>query len=474
MNRPFFEAKPISYSEVYSKFANLDSVNNKYQGRFRYGFEQGFKTAQDTALRTQLKMNKGDALDLFMDDKAISIEQKVLGGVDTTVAPHVPVESGSLSRLALQGQNILSAQTRIADRCVNKAEDSSLNSKVRKLYKNTLSKVETKRHELLLADTYTLDDLLHKGGKPDNQLLSRLLYNGFRYWENSGINKEVRRRFYELARERQANYLRLAIKKSSGYARQQWEGMLDELLDNKLSYLKEKEVNKMRKFLESAGEMTLDICAEELGDQESYAFWTLPVLGPALETQPATPETDVFTWIIKAFEKRGLPPPSYDDLKAGQQELSNMLKILNVWLTADSKAFWQTFHPLITSEASGNVPQPYTNNDDGAGLAPVAVGLAEQVLMVQMHSMLAERVDRQKHPWIWELASDRTDLVSELANKYIDEGSEAMYNYVGHYSYRGKRPLSRRVACDVVLEALESILTSITNIDATVGDEEVI
>lgn len=41
-----------------------------------------------------------------------------------------------------------------------------------------------------------------------------------------------------------------------------------------------------------------------------------------------------------------------------------------------------------------------------------------------------------------------------------------MYSFVGSYSYRGKRPLSRLVACSVVSEALEGILASVTGVDA--------
>lgn len=39
-----------------------------------------------------------------------------------------------------------------------------------------------------------------------------------------------------------------------------------------------------------------------------------------------------------------------------------------------------------------------------------------------------------------------------------------MYDYVGTYSYRGKKPLSRLVACSLVSEALENILAAVADI----------
>ncbi|KAJ4207658.1 hypothetical protein NW759_013888 [Fusarium solani] len=86
--------------------------------------------------------------------------------------------------------------------------------------------------------------------------------------------------------------------------------------------------------------------------------------------------------------------------------------------------------------------------------------------MLQVYALWAERVDSGKHPWLWEVESDKTELVTELCNKYLNEGPEAMYSLVGSYSYHGKRPLSRLVACNVVSEALENILASVTGIDA--------
>lgn len=41
-----------------------------------------------------------------------------------------------------------------------------------------------------------------------------------------------------------------------------------------------------------------------------------------------------------------------------------------------------------------------------------------------------------------------------------------MYNFIGDYSYHGKRPLSRYVACSVINEALENVLASVTSVDA--------
>lgn len=54
-------------------------------------------------------------------------------------------------------------------------------------------------------------------------------------------------------------------------------------------------------------------------------------------------------------------------------------------------------------------------------LLPVAIGIAEQLQILQIHSLWAQRVDKDEHPWIWEVPSDKTDLVSELTNKYLDE-----------------------------------------------------
>jgi hypothetical protein len=47
-----------------------------------------------------------------------------------------------------------------------------------------------------------------------------------------------------------------------------------------------------------------------------------------------------------------------------------------------------------------------------------------------------------------------------------------MYQYVGSYMYRGKRPLARTVACKLVIEALEGILASLTEISAGEVHEE--
>lgn len=63
--------------------------------------------------------------------------------------------------------------------------------------------------ELLPKDSATLSEMTRKGEMPDDLLLRRLLLNGFRYRiGESTLPKPVRQRFYELARERQAEMLK--------------------------------------------------------------------------------------------------------------------------------------------------------------------------------------------------------------------------------------------------------------------------
>ncbi|KAL6355324.1 hypothetical protein LRP88_10910 [Fusarium phalaenopsidis] len=245
-----------------------------------------------------------------------------------------------------------------------------------------------------------------KGEVPDDALIQRLL-NGFEYWDLAAISKPVRRRFYEMARERQAERLKYAMERATSRARKQFQRMLDDLKTSKSS--KTKNDGSMGKFLGTVGEAILDIGLEMFTDAASSNLFVLPVIGPAPTPNPSLPETDIFEWLIKGYEKRGLTPPAYDALKAGEAQFRNILKTI------------KGFQPQITES------QEVTDADDGK-LATGAVGIAEQIQMLQ--------------------------------------GPEAMYSFVGSYSYHGKRPLSRLVACSVVSEALENILASVTGIDA--------
>lgn len=56
-------------------------------------------------------------------------------------------------------------------------------------------------------------------------------------------------------------------------------------------------------------------------------------------------------------------------------------------------------------------------------LAADAVDIAEQVQMIQVYALWAERVDSGKHPWLWEVESDKTELVKKLCDKYLNEVS---------------------------------------------------
>lgn len=144
MSRPFVaEPKPIRYYEVYERFYDLDGANNAYKGRFEYGFGKQFNQAQEVAAKNRLKLNQGDALDLFVRDRGLATMEKVWGGMDFKSQPSVTVERGTLSELALRGQDLLSVQTRVINRCIERAEDPYLDSNIRELYKKDLIDLET-------------------------------------------------------------------------------------------------------------------------------------------------------------------------------------------------------------------------------------------------------------------------------------------------------------------------------------------
>jgi hypothetical protein len=54
-------------------------------------------------------------------------------------------------------------------------------------------------------------------------------------------------------------------------------------------------------------------------------------------------------------------------------------------------------------------------------LEPAAVDVAEQLCLVETYLLWAERLDKGDHPWLWEIPSDKTDLVTELSKKYLEE-----------------------------------------------------
>lgn len=130
--------------------------------------------------------------------------------------------------------------------------------------------------------------------------------------------------------------------------------MLDDLNDKRLTYGKDKPDGLGRKFLSKVSEKLLDIgleelenkLKEELGNIRFFAANSfLPVLGPAdphaTRSKPSSSELDVYEWTIEGYEKRGLTPPSYDDLKSGEKQLQNIMKTLKEWLMADGKTFWR-------------------------------------------------------------------------------------------------------------------------------------
>ncbi|KAL6355323.1 hypothetical protein LRP88_10909 [Fusarium phalaenopsidis] len=143
MLRPFVpEFKPIQYYEIYEKSNDLNGVNNGYKGRFKYGFGKQFNKAQEIAAKNQLKLNQGDALDLFVRDRGFSTMEKVWGGMEFKSQPGVAVERGTLSELVLREQNLLSVQTRVINRCIDRAEDPYVDRKIRESYKKDLVDLE--------------------------------------------------------------------------------------------------------------------------------------------------------------------------------------------------------------------------------------------------------------------------------------------------------------------------------------------
>ncbi|RSL91140.1 hypothetical protein CEP51_000350 [Fusarium floridanum] len=451
------EIKPVQYSELYGGFKDLDGANKALKDRYEYGFGQQFDQAEDIAAKNRLKLNHRDALDLFVRDRGLSTSQKVWGGMDVKPQPGVAVEQGTLSKLALAGQNLLSDQTRVINRCIEKPGDRYLDQKIGEFEKKGVADQEAKRKDILGKDRGRLYEMALKGESPDDALIQRLLLNGFKYWDSAAISKSVRRRFYEMARERQAEGLKYAMEKATPRARKQFQRMLNDLKTSKSG--KSKDDGSMGKFLGAVGEAIVDIGLEMLQDAASSNFFVLPVIGPAPTQNSSLPETDIFEWLINGYEKRGLAPPAYDALKAGEAQFRDILKTTKGWLEADGKTFWKDFQPQITDS------QDVADANDGK-LGAWAVDMAEQIQMLQVYTLWSERVDPGNHPWLWEVESDKTELVTELSNKYLNEGPEAMYSFVGSYSYRGKRPLSRLVACSVVSEALENILTSVTGVDA--------
>ncbi|KAF4448696.1 hypothetical protein F53441_7950 [Fusarium austroafricanum] len=364
-------SRPIRYYEVYEKFSDLDGTNKAYKGRFKFGF--------------------GDALDLAMRDKVLGTMTKVWGGMNFEPQPGVPVERGNLSELALRGQNLLK--------------------------------------DILGKDRGTLYDLAMRGEVPDDALIKRLLLNGFKYWDSASINKPVRQRFYEMARERQAESLTNAMERAAPRARKQFQRMLDELKTSKTS--KGKDGGLIEKLLSTVGELVVDTGLEMLNNAGGSNF-ILPVIGPPPTPSPLSLETSIFKWLIKGYKQRRLTPPTYDDLKAGEPQLRSILKTMKGWLEADVKSSGRNVEEVA--------------NPSGSKLATNTVDVAEQIQMVQAYTFWAERVDPGRNPWLWE-------------------GPEVMYSFVGSYSYRSKRPLSRLVVCSVVSEALETILASITNVE---------
>lgn len=127
------------------------------------------------------------------------------------------------------------------------------------------------------------------------------------------------------------------MERATPRARKQFQRMLDDLKTSKIS----KDDGLMEKFLGKVGEAILDIGLEMFSDAASSNLFVLPVVGPAPTTNPASPESDIFEWLIKGYEKRGLTPPAYDALKAGETQFRHILNTIKGWLEADDKTFWR-------------------------------------------------------------------------------------------------------------------------------------
>lgn len=113
--------------------------------------------------------------------------------------------------------------------------------------------------------------------------------------------------------------------------------MLEDLTNPKVS---KHESGWMDKFLEVVGDILPDVVEEGLNELAGNNFNLFPAIGPASTPQPLTPDVDVFEWVIKEHEKRGLPPPRYEDLKTYSKQLSCTLKSIKEWVSMDEKAFW--------------------------------------------------------------------------------------------------------------------------------------
>jgi hypothetical protein len=129
------------------------------------------------------------------------------------------------------------------------------------------------------------------------------------------------------------------MERATPRARKQFQRMLDDLKTSKSS--KTKNDGSMGKFLGTVGEAILDIGLEMFTDAASCNLLVLPVIGPAPTPNPSLPETDIFEWLIKGYEKRGLTRPAYDALKAGEAQFRNILKTIKGRLEADGKTFWR-------------------------------------------------------------------------------------------------------------------------------------
>ncbi|KAH8126919.1 hypothetical protein FP744_10000145 [Trichoderma asperellum] len=475
MLRPWRSGKveAPNFGERYESLIHVDASNPQMMDQYNQRFSGNFTSARQIVAQNETLMNQGDSLSIYENDRYVPTANKLWVGMNFVPRSGIPSEPGSLSKLATAGKNVLSIQTRIVDRCLSKAEDyqPKLNSGVLKMYQKQAPEYYKKRKQMMYKDRANLDDVVRKGEEPSDDLLRRLLYNGFN-WKDCSPNKKIRNRFSNLSQERQANRLLESMETASPRSYNQFVDMLNRTL-GVTGPSKEKSASKMGKFISGVGETAVDTALEMLGDeiQTKLGNWMvmLPVLGPAPDPTPPVPESDVFEWLIQGHEQRGIPPPTYEDLKAGEKELQNILQTLRQWLTADQKTFWRDFRPRITTETelvpnSEAVPESWVEGSDDSKLKEIAVSLAEQVQISQVHLLWAERIDSGKHPWVWEVNSDKTSLVEELCRKYLDEGAASMYDYVGTYSYRGKKPLSRLVACSLVSEALENILAAVADI----------
>ncbi|RSL48405.1 hypothetical protein CEP54_012930 [Fusarium duplospermum] len=195
-----------------------------------------------------------------------------------------------------------------------------------------------------------------------------------------------------------------------------------------------------------------------LQDVASSSFFVLPVIGSAPTPNSSLPETDIFEWLINGYEKRGLTPPAYDALKAGEAQFRDILKTIKGWLEIDGKSFWKGFQPQITDS------QDVADANDGK-LGAWAIDIAKQIQMLQVYALWAERVNSGNHPWLWEVDLDKAELVTELSNKYLNEVSAALLAAI----YTAENDLCLvmwRVACGVVSEALKGLLATVTGVDA--------